>query len=158
MGTHASWGGIIKTKMNPNIDRMPPAETNAPGAATGAAPEGVDAGFSFPERAPSFETLPRPLAGGVPVAPSSTAQFVPQQSAPAPIAPVAPSTPSSSPASTVATQQDELSIEKEYVNKAKAIIERTRSDPYQQANELSRTKAEFLKKRYGKDVKVSEGQ
>lgn len=46
-------------------------------------------------------------------------------------------------------------IEKEWVNKAKAIIERTREDPYTQTEELTEVKADYLQKRYGKTVKVS---
>ena len=46
-------------------------------------------------------------------------------------------------------------IEKEWVNKAKAIVERTREDPYKQSEELSGVKAEYLKTHYGKTVKVN---
>ena len=46
-------------------------------------------------------------------------------------------------------------IEKEWVNKAKAIVERTRDDPHKQSEELSGVKAEYMKKRYDKNVKVS---
>jgi hypothetical protein len=47
-------------------------------------------------------------------------------------------------------------IEKEWVNKAKAIVEHTRNDPHQQSREMNYFKADYLKKRYNKDVKVSE--
>ncbi len=47
-------------------------------------------------------------------------------------------------------------IEKEWVERAKAIVEKTRNDPHEQNKELSRMKAEYIKKRYNKDVKVSE--
>lgn len=47
-------------------------------------------------------------------------------------------------------------IEKEWVVKAKDIIARTLNDPYQQNKEVERVKAEYLKKRYNKDLKLTE--
>ncbi|MDB5170853.1 MAG: hypothetical protein JWO35_547 [Candidatus Saccharibacteria bacterium] len=46
-------------------------------------------------------------------------------------------------------------IEKEWVNKAKAIVARTRDDPYTQSEELTVFKADYMKKRYDKTIKVS---
>ncbi len=46
-------------------------------------------------------------------------------------------------------------IEKEWVVKAKEIIGQTRHDPYMQNKEISKVKADYLKKRYNKDLKVS---
>lgn len=45
-------------------------------------------------------------------------------------------------------------IEKEWVNKAKQIVERTRDDPYKQSEELTVVKADYLKKRYNKTIKI----
>ena len=47
-------------------------------------------------------------------------------------------------------------IEKEWVNKAKQIVERTKEDPHQQSKELTSFKADYLQKRYNKTIKVSE--
>lgn len=47
-------------------------------------------------------------------------------------------------------------IEKAWVEKAKAIVRNTHGDPYTQNRELSKIKAEYIKKRYSKDIKVSE--
>ncbi len=47
-------------------------------------------------------------------------------------------------------------IEKEWVNKAKAIVERTRDDPYKQSEQLTVFKADYLNKRYDKTIKVSQ--
>ena len=47
-------------------------------------------------------------------------------------------------------------IEKEWVDKAKAIVEKTKADPHQQSTEVNALKADYLKKRYGKDVKVTD--
>ncbi len=46
-------------------------------------------------------------------------------------------------------------IEKEWVNKAKNIVEKTKNDPHLQNNEMSKMKAQYLKTRYNKDLKVS---
>lgn len=47
-------------------------------------------------------------------------------------------------------------IEKEWVQKAKAIVEKTRQDPYLQNKEITKAKADYLKKRYNKVIKVTE--
>lgn len=43
-------------------------------------------------------------------------------------------------------------IEKEWVIKAKEIVEHTAEDPFRQQEELSKMKADYMKKRYNKDV------
>jgi hypothetical protein len=43
-------------------------------------------------------------------------------------------------------------IEKEWVNKAKQIVERTRDDPYQQSEQLTLFKADYMKQRYNKTI------
>jgi hypothetical protein len=45
-------------------------------------------------------------------------------------------------------------IEKAWVEKAKSIVRSTHGDPYKQNKELSRVKADYIKKRYNRDVKV----
>lgn len=47
-------------------------------------------------------------------------------------------------------------IEKEWVLKAKEIVARTKHDPYQQNKEVERIKADYMKKRYNKDIRVTE--
>lgn len=47
-------------------------------------------------------------------------------------------------------------IEKEWVTRAKAIVEQTKEDPFQQNKAINKVKAEYIKKRYNKDLKVSE--
>lgn len=46
-------------------------------------------------------------------------------------------------------------IEKEWVLKAKAIVAQTKDDPHLQNHEMTKVKADYLKKRYNKDLKVS---
>lgn len=48
-------------------------------------------------------------------------------------------------------------IEKEWVEKAKRIISGTTDDPYKQNIEINKVKAEYLKKRFNKEVKINVG-
>lgn len=45
-------------------------------------------------------------------------------------------------------------IEKEWVDKAKKIVETNSHDPYKQSEELTVFKADYMKKRYNKNIKV----
>jgi len=45
-------------------------------------------------------------------------------------------------------------IEKEWVDKAKAIVEATQDDPRKQKSEISKVKAEYIQKRFNKTIKV----
>ena len=47
-------------------------------------------------------------------------------------------------------------IEKEWVDKAKRIVNSTKSDPHAQEKEISKLQADYLLKRYNKKVKVKE--
>jgi hypothetical protein len=53
--------------------------------------------------------------------------------------------------------EDSDLIEKEWVEKAKSIVEKTQRDPFAQSLQLNQLKAEYLQKRYGKNV-GSDGQ
>lgn len=53
-----------------------------------------------------------------------------------------------------ATAADEDLIEKEWVERAKKIVASTKNDPYLQEQEVSKLQADYLKKRYGKEVKL----
>lgn len=55
------------------------------------------------------------------------------------------------PAFPVAAADDDL-IEKEWVDKAKQIIEQTRDDPFRREQEVSKLQAEYLRKRYGREL------
>jgi hypothetical protein len=45
-------------------------------------------------------------------------------------------------------------IEKEWVDKAKDIVERTKHDPRAQSKEITKLRADYLKKRYNRDIKL----
>lgn len=47
-------------------------------------------------------------------------------------------------------------IEKEWVRKAKEVVEATIGDPYTQNIEINKVKADYIQKRYNKAVKVKE--
>ncbi len=47
-------------------------------------------------------------------------------------------------------------IEKEWVSKAKQIVEQTKADPHVQNNEMNKVRVDYLKKRYNKEVKLIE--
>lgn len=56
------------------------------------------------------------------------------------------------------TAADTNRIEKEWVSIAKFIVKNTRLDPRAQSSELSNFKYEYIKKRYGKEVKLPENR
>ena len=63
---------------------------------------------------------------------------------------------SSSTASVPTVADDGDLIEKEWVEKAKAIVSGTKNDPFQQSKKVNHFKADYMKKRYNKDIKVPE--
>ena len=50
---------------------------------------------------------------------------------------------------------DDDVIEREWVQKAKKIVSETKDDPYAQENEISKLQADYIKKRYGKEIKTA---
>lgn len=55
-----------------------------------------------------------------------------------------------------AEAEDTDLIEKEWVDRAKEIVEHTRDNPYEQQNALTKMKTDYMKKRYNRDVKSTE--
>jgi hypothetical protein len=53
-----------------------------------------------------------------------------------------------------AVANDDDLIEKEWVDKAKKIVSETKSDPYRQEQEVNKLQADYLKKRWGKEINV----
>lgn len=47
-------------------------------------------------------------------------------------------------------------MEKQWVEGVKKMLEKNKDDPYRQSKDLELFKAEYIKKRYNKDIKVSE--
>ena len=69
--------------------------------------------------------------------------------------PADPATPVNSPATKNLTAADNDLIEKAWVEKAKAIIAQTKTDPHRQNNEINKIKADYQKKRYNRDLKIN---
>lgn len=102
------------------------------------------AGERTPEKEQNMRTIDREPA----LAPPPIVPTVPvPQVVPAPA--IAQSTPSDD--NPVIAGDDDL-IEKEWVDKAKKIISETRDDPYKREQEVNRLQADYLKKRYGKEL------
>jgi hypothetical protein len=62
----------------------------------------------------------------------------------------------SSQATTGLTAQDADLIEKEWVVRAKTLVAQTQDDPYKQKNEMSKVKADYIKKRFNKTIPVED--
>lgn len=88
--------------------------------------------------------LPDPTGGQGAAAGSLGAAGAPQQAA---------STAPPVPTMDAATDEE---LDQIWVNKAKDIVEQTRTDPFTQSNELNKVKAEYLKVRFDKDLNVGD--
>lgn len=117
---------------------QPPA---GQGEARAAAPERV--GAVPPPQAPG---------GQQPLQPVAT-----QGSIPAPAADSSGTTTAATATAALIADDVDL-IEKEWVVKAKAIVSQTKDDPYHQNEAMTRVKADYMKKRYNRDLKVGNEQ
>lgn len=126
--------------MSPDADNGPVQSLNMPETQDGYIHGGPDrsGGDKSSTDPRSGMALPNPGAVATPAQSVAMPQHQPSQ-----------------PAST--SDDDDMSIEKEVIAKARAIVQRTSQDPYLQAKEIGRVKAELLKRRYGTDIKLSEG-
>lgn len=59
-------------------------------------------------------------------------------------------------ASSAGADDDSDALDEEWVQKAKSIIERTKNDPFSESKELGKAKADYLRIRYNKQIKVVE--
>ncbi len=109
--------------------------------------QGVEAQPNSTERKEVQQQGPSEPPAVIPAVPAQPFLPTPAQSAAAPIAQASTGNP-------LVAADDDL-IEKEWVDKAKKIVQQTRSDPYTQEKEVSKLQADYMKKRYGKDVKIA---
>ena len=58
-------------------------------------------------------------------------------------------------ANPIVASDDDL-IEKEWVDKAKKIVENTKNDPYKREDEVSKLRVDYLKKRFGRELGSAE--
>ena len=98
----------------------------------------------------------QPVQAAVPAAvPTVPAQPIPAATPmQPPVTTPATPTPSTSTAQLVADDTD--LIEKEWVEKAKAIVAQTAHDPNLQTKEVNKIKVDYMQKRYNKQLKVDE--
>ena len=118
-----------------NIPSLPPIET------------GLERGQERHEQA--AEAGARASDAAAPATPAPVA---------VPVAPVQPD-PSATPVSSSTTPlvaADEDLIEKEWVDKAKEIIEQTKDDPHARTVKVNELQRDYLQKRYGKVIGASE--
>jgi len=133
--------------MNPNFDAPPSLHLPEPVPPVNS---------SNYEQAPSWQ----PPEYGAPAAPETSLQpaapsfAIPTPDPAAAAVPLATSTQPMAQTPTVAADDD--LIEKEWVIKAKQIVDSTREDPYQQNRQLAAFKADYMQKRYNKTIKLSE--
>lgn len=100
-----------------------------------------------PERRPEQAPAPGEQA-------PQAAQAAPPAATPAP--PVLPPTIAAPADDDMPKVADDLDvIEMEWVNKAKDIINKTKDDPHAQEAEVEKLQKEYLKKRYGKEIKAT---
>ena len=100
------------------------------------------------ETAPASSQVPPMTAAAPPIAPTVTMPVMPVHD---------PNDPLGSTGSSV-TDDSTDDLDEEWVAKAKAIVERTKNDPYAESKELSKAKADYLRVRYNKQIKVAEEQ
>lgn len=96
---------------------------------------------------PGLGLPPLPAVQGAPMPNAQAANDQPHSNPAA-------SMPSVPPSDTSGGSSDDL--DEEWVNKAKAIVERTKNDPFLESRELNKIKADYLKARHNRDIKVSE--
>ncbi len=134
--------------MSPNNNEVqslqlpPPVIEQVPAIPANEAPKGA-------ERA----SQPEQVAQSAPIAAPTI---------PLPLPPTMPIDDTQPPVTSTITQDNPLQasddtdlIEKEWVNKAKQIVERNKDNPYKQSEELTVFKADYMKKRYNKTIKLN---
>jgi hypothetical protein len=139
--------------MDPHLERSPGLALPQPSPEGGfdAAQSYQAPGHQNPEAAPSA-----PETNFQPAAPSFAAPVAGQGGAVTPSLPLPqPPAVSSQPAAT-STSDDQDDLDQEWINKAKAIVEKTKTDPYIESREISKAKADYLRIRYNKHIKVAE--
>jgi hypothetical protein len=108
-----------------------------------------------------------PSAQAMPIADPPSIQPLPSVDPASVAAPVAPAPSAAIPAQPTMPQGDnqqlagpvddtDTAFDQEWVGRAREVIQRTHSDPYLQSQELGKLKAQYIKLRYNKEIKVSD--
>lgn len=88
--------------------------------------------------------------------PAATTATVAPPAQPLPAPPAQPAAQSTPTDDDIVAADVEL-IEKAWVEKAKAVVARTKDDPHLQKSEMSKIKADYIKKRYKKVIPTEDG-
>ncbi len=136
MNTPTPEGTPEPTPSLPSPENRPEVPQFSPEQAQPAAPERAAEYSAQAQAAMSAQPVPISLPTPVPIADDSQAQPAATDDSPAVAA-------------------DEDLIEKEWVDKAKKIIAETKDDPAQREKAVGRLQADYLKKRYGKELGAS---
>ena len=139
--------------MNPNNTPGPELQLPAPVTYNPPAEQVVGQTLPLPAQAPNLVEQAVPAAP--PVAPQPGQNAAPL-AGPVPAAPPQPSVSSTTKVVVPDTADDSDLIEKEWVAKAKQIVEKTRDNPYLQSQELTHFKSDYMQKRYNKTIKMGE--
>ena len=117
-----------------------------------------DSSLSLPSVDPSHLQSNQVDSASQSAQPSQSTQPMPQPAAPASAQAQpepAPANLSASPATNLIAEDVDL-IEKEWVERAKDIVHKTKDNPYLQNQALTQMKVDYIKKRYNKDIQMSE--
>ena len=113
----------------------------------------ISQGLNLPQ--PSISKGPSLGYQGTAVPAPSIDGFTAMQPTGTPIAQDISSTSSGMAPSQTANAGDQADdLDKEWIAKAKMIVEQTKNDPYTQSKEIAKVKADYLRIRYNKHVKV----
>lgn len=119
-------------------------------AAIGAVPEAgqrpIETQPAYAETAPSAMPTASAVPFTIPLPPAPQQAAIPQNDVVL----------SATQISAMQAADDGDLIEKEWVAKAKQIVEHNREDPYEQSKQLTEVKVDYLQKRYNKTVKLTE--
>lgn len=133
-------------------------------------PNNMNSGMELPppvpaESVPEVNYNPEQVASSVQeTTPKSQplSQVVPPPLIPLPTPPPAvPQTASNAPTNATSKKgfsllHDKELIDKVYVDKAKAIVEKTKDDPYKQNEELTMLRADYMIKEHNKSIKITQ--
>ena len=119
----------------PNPESTPEIPLPSPERGEGMSPERASEHAAQAQAGMAAQPAPITLPAPVPVADDTATQVVSDDSP--------------------AVAADDDLIEKEWVDKAKQIISETRDDPAAREKQVGRLQADYLKKRYGKELGAS---
>lgn len=136
-------GSTFEVPLQPEVPEQPPAQGQEQ-VVERQRPAAQEAGVG--KRAPQ----PRSTA-----VPDTTAIPIPSAPAPPPAGDQAQKGPVSPVTADLPAHDADL-IEKEWIERAKSIVAKTRDDPHLQKTEMSKVKADYIQKRFNKTIKTDE--